>query len=184
LLLLTKSVKIIGIQETVPPLPDRMRGDDHVGRVAERQQIESMFSALACNRVEEFLAACSDQVLITVQGVSPMSSKISPGRFPLWWEGLQRLAEGTLVTRVVLTLTEDISHVVILRYNFTRAGEHHRFDTVNRCTFRDGALAAWFSRPLERREYLEAWGLPAGLEPDRPPVRLGSPGTLADQGIR
>ncbi len=133
-----------------------------MGKVAERQQIESMYSDLAANRVDDFLAACSDQVLITVRGLSPMSCTLSPGQFPLWWEGLHRLAEDTLVTEVLLTLTEDISHVVILRHEFTRAGRKRRFDTVNRCTFRDGALAAWFSSPLERRQYAEAWGLSAG----------------------
>jgi hypothetical protein len=132
-----------------------------------------MFSDLAANRVEEFLAACSDQVLITVQGVSPMSCPLSPGQFPLWWEGLRRLAEDTLVTEVLLTLSEDISHVVILRHDFTRAGRKRRFDTVNRCTFRNGALAAWFSSPLERREYAEAWGLSTGERPSAPQTDPG-----------
>jgi hypothetical protein len=139
--------------------------------IAEREQIESMFAALAANRVGEFLAACSDRVLITVQGSSPMSDTVSATRFPLWWEGLRGLVGGTLATEVLFTMTEDVSHVVILRHAFSKGDKTFKFDTVNRCTFRDGELAAWFSSPLERREYAEAWGLSsAGERSDLPVV--------------
>lgn len=135
-----------------------------MGVVAERERIEALFAALAADRVEEFLDGCSDQLLMTVRGTSPLTDRVSPDRLPLWWEGLHSLTDGTLVTEVVLTLTEEISHVVVLRHRFRRAGQDRKFDTVNFCTLRDGALAAWFSSPLDRHEYVDAWGLPMAEE--------------------
>jgi ketosteroid isomerase-like protein len=130
-----------------------------VGVLAEREQVEALFVALAANQVDEFLAGCSEQLLITLWGTSPLSSTISPDQLPLWLEGFHQLAEGTLVTEVLLTLADEHSHVVIVRHLFTRNGRARKFDTVNFCTLRDGALASWFSRPLDHHEYVEAWGL-------------------------
>jgi hypothetical protein len=131
-----------------------------VGVIAERQDIEALFASLAANHVEEFLAGCSDQLLVTVRGSGPLTSTVSPDRLPQWWRGFHHLTEHTLATEVLLVLTEVRSHVVILRHRFTRGGRERAFDTVNICTLRDGALAAWFSSPLDRQEYVEAWGLP------------------------
>jgi ketosteroid isomerase-like protein len=130
-----------------------------VGVLAEREQVEALFVALAANQVDEFLAGCSEQLLITLWGTSPLSSTISPDQLPLWLEGFHQLTEGTLVSEVLLTLADEHSHVVIVRHLFTRNGRARTFDTVNFCTLRDGALAAWFSRPLDHQEYVEAWGL-------------------------
>ncbi len=127
--------------------------------ITEEKQVETLFATLAANRLDEFLAGCSDQLLITLWGTSPLSNTIPPALLATWWEGFHRLAEGTLVTEVVLTLPDERSHMVILRHRFTREGTVRGFDTVNFCTLRDGALASWFSRPLDRQEYVEAWGL-------------------------
>jgi hypothetical protein len=127
--------------------------------IDEQDQVQTLFAALAANQVDEFLAGCSEQLLITLWGSGALSTTISPPQLPLWWESFQGLAEGTLVTEVMLTLPDERSHMVILRHAFTRQARVRRFDTVNFCTFRDGALAAWFSKPLDREEYIQAWGL-------------------------
>ncbi len=128
--------------------------------LAERQHIEALFASLASNHIEEFLSGCSDQLLMTVRGSGALTSTVTADRLPLWWEGLHHLTDDTLETEVVLVVTEERSHVVVLRHLFSREGTHHRFDTVNFCTLRDGELAAWFSSPLDPAEYAEAWGLP------------------------
>ncbi len=133
-----------------------------------QDQIQALFGALAGNRVDQFLDGCSENVLITVWGACPLSSTVPPRQFPLWWDGFRQLTGGTLVTEVLLTLVDEVSQVVILRHEFTREGRRRRFDTVNFCTLRDGALVAWFSRPLDRQEYVEAWGLRSPDDHDRP----------------
>jgi hypothetical protein len=131
-----------------------------MGVITEREQVEALFAALAADRIEEFLAGCSEQLLITVWGSSPLSSTVCLDQLRRWWEGFNHLAGGTLETEVLLTLPDEPSQVIILRHRFFRDGTARTFDTVNFCTLRDGALIAWFSSPLDRREYAEAWGLP------------------------
>lgn len=140
-------------------------------RVAEREQIEALFGSLAVNRVDEFLAGCAEQLLITLWGSSPMSSTVSRDQLSSWWQGFDRLTEGTLVTELLLTVPDERSYMVILRHRFTRGERCCRFDTVNICTLRDGVLVAWFSSPLDRQEYARAWGLQS---PRERPARIAT----------
>ncbi len=146
--------------------------------VAERERVEALFGLLVANRVDEFLAGCSDQLLLTVRGSGTLNTTGAPDRLSRWWEGLRRLAGETRGTEVLMTITEELSHVVILRHLFTRGGVGRKFDTVNFSTVRDGVLAAWFSSPLERQEYADAWGL--SLPEDRRDRSIGRSARIAD----
>jgi hypothetical protein len=66
---------------------------------------------------------------------------------------------GTFRSEVGLVLSEDRTQVVLLRHSLVRGSVEYQYETVNRCTFRDGALAAWFSHPVRADDYARAWGL-------------------------
>src|SRR5664279_3850184 len=125
----------------------------------ERDQVERLFTALAANRLDEFLLGCSDRMLITLRGTGTTSTILSRSEVPAWWEGLHSLADGSLSSHVVLTMTASVAQVVILRHTFVLEGRSRRYDTVNCCTLHQGTIAAWFSRPLDLADYAEAWGM-------------------------
>ena len=77
---------------------------------------------------------------------------------------MRQLAGTEFRSDVSLVLTEDRTHVVLLRHTLVRAGVEHPYETVNRCTLRDGGLASWFSYPVRRSEYARAWGIHSGFE--------------------
>ena len=130
------------------------------GRFAEDDRIEELFQALAADRPDDFRHGCSDQLLITLRGTSSTTTTLAVHQLRAWWDGLRSLTGGTLGTEVVLAMTTGPSQLVVLRHTFFLDGTVRQYDTVNSCTFRDGLLVAWFSRPLDRREYAEAWGIP------------------------
>jgi hypothetical protein len=123
------------------------------------------------------VSGCSERLLITMRGSGAASTILSRAQLPEWWEGFRSLTEGSLRSDVVLTMTSGAAHVVALRHTFVLDGRPRRYETINSCTFRQGSIASWFSRPLDLHGYAEAWGI--RLAPTTMTVRTGGPGGRA-----
>lgn len=130
-----------------------------VGVVSDRDRVEALFTAFGAERIEAFLSGCSEQLLVTFRGTSDAPTVFGRPDVASWWAGLKFLAGGPVTVDVALVMATGPSIVVVLGYSFVRDGRARRYETVNYCTLRHGALAAWFASPLERREYAEAWGV-------------------------
>lgn len=124
---------------------------------------DELFEAFASGALDRFLAGCSDDMVLTVRGSGPRATLVAKAGIASWYRSMQELA-GVFRSEVGLVVTEDRTQVVLLRHSLERGGVEYRYETVNRCTFRGGALASWFSHPVRPDDYARAWGLHHGLE--------------------
>jgi len=122
-----------------------------------------LFDAFVSGALDRFLAGCCEDLLLTVRGSGSLTTLVAKADIASWYASMVELA-GTLRSEVGMVLSEDRTQIVLLRHALIRGGAEHHYETVNRCTFRDGSLASWFSHPVRAEEYARAWGLPSGVQ--------------------
>ncbi len=128
------------------------------------ERVHGLFDALARGSLDEFVAGCSDDLVLTVSGSGTRTTMVAKGEIASWYRSMRQLAGTSYRSDVSFVLTEDRTHVVLLRHTLIRAGVAYPYETVNRCTLRNGRLASWFSYPVRPSEYARAWGINSGLE--------------------
>jgi ketosteroid isomerase-like protein len=133
------------------------------GRHDPGSPTHALFDAFAAGALDQFLDGCRDDLVLTVRGSGPLCTLVAKAEIASWYRSMQSLA-GSFRSEVGLVLTEDHTQVVLMRHWLARGSVPRQYETVNRCTFRDGALASWFSYPVRADEYARAWGLHHGLE--------------------
>lgn len=138
-----------------------------IGDGREERRSAELFETLVGGDVDRFLAGCSESLLLTVWGSATNSTLVSRTQFRAWYDGLRTVTDETLRSEVVFTLSLGIDNVVMLRHRFVLQGRPRQYDTVDHCIFRQGKLAAWFSRPHNVGEYTRAWSDLAPVGADR-----------------
>jgi hypothetical protein len=128
---------------------DSMRKQrDHIGRI---------FDALVHGRVEEFLAACDDGLIVTAHGSSPVPATLTKRDIPDWIGSWHALTPTSLRSSFEIAgLTKDTASV-LLRHSFGRSGVEYLLEMANVVTLRDGLVIEWSSYPLDLAEYSRAW---------------------------
>jgi ketosteroid isomerase-like protein len=132
-------------------------GELHDGDGAER--CHRLFDALAAGDLDRFVAGCTEELVLTARGSDPLTTLVARSSIPAWYGSMDELAGSTFRSEVRLVLTGEPSTVVLLGHSLRRDGVEYRYETVNRCLFRGGRLASWFSQPLRADEYVRAWGI-------------------------
>ncbi len=128
------------------------------GKVQSGPSGHELFDAFAAGALDRFLAGCCDDLVLTVRGSGSLTTLVAKPEIASWYRSMRELA-GTFRSEVGLVLSEDRTQVVLLRHSLVRGSVEYQYETVNRCTFREGALAAWFSHPVRADDYARAWGL-------------------------
>jgi ketosteroid isomerase-like protein len=126
--------------------------------------VHELFDALSNGELDRFLAGCRDDLVLTVRGSGAMTTMVAKVEIASWYRSMQELAGNSFCSDVCLALTEDHTHVVLLRHTLTRDLVEYEYESINRCTFREDGLASWFSHPVRPSEYARAWGIATGLE--------------------
>jgi ketosteroid isomerase-like protein len=144
---------------------DRAREDTAHQDVTGTSPCHRLFDALARGDLATFVGGCAEELVLTVSGSDPMTTRVARAEISSWYRSMGELAGSSFRSEVCLVLVDERATVVLLRHALSRRGVEYRYETVNRCTLRDGRLASWFSHPVRRRDYALAWGI------DRTPVR-------------
>jgi ketosteroid isomerase-like protein len=131
---------------------------------ARHDRVHDLFDALAAGDLDRFLAGCADDLVLTVRGSGAMTTMVAKAQISSWYRSMQELAGASFHSDVCLVLADDPTQVVLLRHALTRDRVEYQYETVNRCTFRHGDLASWFSHPVRSSDYARAWGIQLGLE--------------------
>jgi ketosteroid isomerase-like protein len=118
-----------------------------------------LFDALTAGRLDVFLGGCVDDLVLTVIGSGPLTTLVRKGEIAAWYRSMGVLAGASFRSDVCFVLDDERATLVLLRHTLTREGTGYSYETANRCTFRDGLLASWFSRPVRRDDYARAWGI-------------------------
>ncbi len=126
-------------------------------RRQQKEHIRQMFSALIGGRVDDFLSGCSDDLVVTARGTTPIPTTLTKIDIYDWYGSLQALSPTSLQSSVEVVKVEGNSATVILRHSFGRNGIDYNLEMLNLVEFRDGLLAAWSSYPLNLSEYQRAW---------------------------
>jgi ketosteroid isomerase-like protein len=131
---------------------------------ASHDRVHDLFDALARGDLNRFLAGCANDLVLTVRGSGAMTTMVAKAQISSWYRSMQELAGASFHSDVCLVLADDPTQVVLLRHALTRDRVEYQYETVNRCTFRHGDLASWFSHPVRSSDYARAWGIQLGLE--------------------
>jgi hypothetical protein len=117
------------------------------------------FQALVNGDVETILGGSSERLLITVWGSGSAPTRVPRAGLERWFRARDALTDKGLRTRVLGTLDAAGTTVALLLHSLERQGKTCSYESVDRWTFRAGKAVAWFSRPVDPRQYADAWGL-------------------------
>jgi hypothetical protein len=123
------------------------------------QRLNDLFGSLVEGRSEDFLAGCSDDLILNVRGSARAATMIPKDRISEWHRSAQDVAGGRMRSSVCFILTTGPAKIVVLTHVIDRNGESYRYESVNHCTLRGGLLAGWFSYPMDATDYAKAWDL-------------------------
>lgn len=129
------------------------------GREIPVDRVQELFDALTRGALDRFVAGCCPDLVLTVRGSGAMTTLVPRSEIVTWYRSMQDLAGTSFRSEVGLVLTEDRTHVVLLRHVLTRGSVEYRYETLNHCTLRGDDLASWFSHPVRSSEYARAWGI-------------------------
>jgi hypothetical protein len=131
-------------------------------------RVQELFDALTAGSLERFLDGCCPELVLTVRGSGAMTTLVAKSEIESWYRSMHELAGASFRSDVGFVLTEDRTHVVLLRHTLTRGHVEYQYETLNHCTLRDDGLASWFSHPVRPSAYARAWGIDPA--PERIPV--------------
>jgi ketosteroid isomerase-like protein len=123
------------------------------------ERVRELFEAFIGGDLDQFLAGCAPDLVLTVRGSGSMTTLVAKGDIASWYRSMHDLTGGSLRSEVFLEVTEGAAQVVLLRHSLRRGRVEYRYETVNRCTWRHDGLVSWFSHPLRSADYARAWGL-------------------------
>lgn len=122
-------------------------------------RLDELFGLFVRGEYEEFLAGCSDQLVLNVRGSAGLATIVPRLQIAGWYQAMKHLAGGAFRSSVCFILATEHEAVVVLTHQIDRDGCVYRYQTVNHCTLREGLLAAWFNLPLDAVAYARAWDL-------------------------
>jgi hypothetical protein len=123
----------------------------------QEEHINRLFDRLVGGRLDEFLAGCDEELVVTAHGSSPVPTTLTKGDIPDWYGSLQALSPSSLRSSVQVARATRDSAMVILRHSFGRNGVAHHLEMANFVVLREGLLAEWSSYPLDLPAYSRAW---------------------------
>lgn len=123
------------------------------------ERLDTLFGSLVREEYDEFLAGCSDDLVLNARGSTGLATNVSKSGIPEWCRSTRDLSGSGSSSSVCFILVEESVAIVVLAHTIERDGASVRYETVNRCTLRAGLLATWFSYPLNVEDYAEAWEL-------------------------
>jgi ketosteroid isomerase-like protein len=123
------------------------------------ERLDQLFGAFVRGRHDEFLAGCTDDLVLNVRGSAGLATLVPRTQIAAWHQAKQQLGGGAFHSSVCFILVTEHEAVVVLTHRIDRDGVTHRYETVNHCTLRDGLLAAWFNFPMSAADYAQAWDL-------------------------
>jgi hypothetical protein len=129
------------------------------------ERLDQLFASLVEGRHCEFLAGCSEDLVLNVRGSAGLATIVPKSQIAQWHHSTQQLAGGAFHSSVCFVLIGESAGIVVLTHTIDRNGVTFRYETVNHCTLRDDLLSAWFSYPMIVAAYAEAWGLPRTPDP-------------------
>jgi hypothetical protein len=119
--------------------------------------LERQFGSLVHGRFGEFLAGCSDRIVVTARGSSPIATTLTKADIADWYGSLQALSPTSLQSSVEVVGVEGNKATVILRHSFGRNGIAYNLEMMNLVESHEGLLVEWSSYPLNLSEYSRAW---------------------------
>jgi hypothetical protein len=131
--------------------------------------LDALFGSFARKNYEEFLAGCTDDLVLNVRGSARLTTPVPRARISQWHRSKQQLAGGAFHSSVCFILITENVGIVVLTHSIDRDGVIFRYETVNHCTLRGDLLASWFSHPMNAADYAEAWGLQRMGDPQLAP---------------
>jgi ketosteroid isomerase-like protein len=123
----------------------------------QRERVGRLFESLIRGQFGEFMAGCTDDLVVTVRGSSPTPMILQRSDIPDWYGSLQALSPTSLRSSVEVAQVDGERATVMVRHEFARNGIDYRLEMVNLVSFREGLLATWSSYPLDLPEYARAW---------------------------
>jgi len=122
-----------------------------------KEHIDRLFGSLVGGKLDEFLAGCDDELVVTAHGSSPVPTTLTKRDIPDWFGSLRALSPTSLRSSVEVTRVTKDGATVILRHTFGRKGIDYHLEMINFVVLRDGLLTKWSSYPLDLGEYSRAW---------------------------
>ena len=126
-------------------------------RRQQKERIGRLFGSLISGEFDEFLSGCTEDLVVTVRGSSPLPTTLTRSDIPDWYGSLRALSPSSLHSTIEIAQVERSTATVILRHTFSRDGIDYRLELINLLTFQDGLLAEWSFYPLNLAEYSRAW---------------------------
>ena len=123
------------------------------------ERLEHLFGLFARGQNDEFLAGCTDDLVLNVRGSAELATLVPRAQIAQWHQAKRNLAGGAFHSSVCFIFVTEHEAVVILTHRIDRNGITHRYETVNHCTLRDDLLASWFNLPMNAADYARAWDL-------------------------
>jgi hypothetical protein len=115
--------------------------------------------ALVTGDLDTILDQSSECLLITVWGSGSAPTRVPRSGLGQWFRARDALTDEGVRTRVLGTTDAAGTTVALLLHSLERQGRARTYESVDRWTFRAGEAVAWFSRPVDPRQYADAWGL-------------------------
>lgn len=128
-------------------------------------RLDELFRWFVRGHDDEFLAGCTDDLVLNVRGSARRSTLVPRAQIPQWHHSTRQLAGGAFRSSVCFILMTEHTGIVVLTHIIDRNGVGYRYETVNHCTMRDDLMAAWFSYPMSATDYAEAWDLRHRADP-------------------
>ena len=123
------------------------------------ERLEHLFALFVEGQNDEFLAGCTDDLVLNVRGSAGLATLVPRAQIAQWHQAKRNLAGGAFHSSVCFILVTEHEGVVVLTHLMERNGVTYRYETVNHCTLREDLLAAWFNLPMNTTDYVRAWDL-------------------------
>jgi ketosteroid isomerase-like protein len=122
-------------------------------------RLEHLFDLFVRGQNDEFLAGCTDDLVLNVRGSAGLATLVPRAQIAQWHQAERNLAGGAFDSSLCFIFVTEHEGVVVLTHRIDRDGVTYRYETLNHCTLRDGLLAAWFNLPMNAAHYARAWDL-------------------------
>jgi hypothetical protein len=128
-------------------------------------RLDEIFGSFVREEWKDFLAGCADDLVLNVRGSAGLATMVRKPQIAEWSHSARELADGTFRSSVCFILVDENVGVVILQHELERDGVSFKYETVNRCILREDLIATWFAYPMNMADYVAAWGIRQGSEP-------------------